>query len=702
MSDSFLSFAAAAVSGVLALIAVLGRRRTFATWCFAAGMAALAVECVLNGLSVDSVHRGEVAWWQELVFVARCLESGIWLTFSLTYSRGNYREFLWKWRFILGAVYILPILAVLCFHRGLIEVLANSTPGYSWWIRFGAAAKALNVFILITTVLILVNLENTFRSTIGTMRWRIKFVVLGFTVLLGSKIYTGSEALLFSGQSLSMADIEACAILIGCALIGIAYLRSGLTEVDVYPSQAVLSSSLTALLVGGYLFVVGVLAQIVARLGGTGSIQAQAAFLLLAFAVLAVLLASDRLRQKVRVFVSRHFLRPQHDFRKVWTRVTQQLTTETSSTGLCTAAAKLISETFDVLSVTLWLVDKDHETLVPGASTSRLDSEFERPSPAPSTLDPIRMGVSQHPAPFDLEQIKGDWAERLRQLGSTQFQEGGNRVCVSLFAGETWLGLAILADRVNGVPYTAEEFDLLKCIGDQIAAGLLTVRLNEDVLRAKELEAFQTMSTFFVHDLKNAVSGLNLMLRNLPVHFDDPEFRKDALRGIGNTASRIDKMIERLSALRNTVQLNPVESDLNQLVNETLESLKGLPDVELSKDLAPLPSILADPEQLKSVITNLLLNARDAVQNDGKVRVETAQRDATVVLSVTDDGCGMSSAFLKNSLFRPFHTTKKAGLGIGMFQSRLIVEAHHGGIQVESEPGNGTTFRVSLPLKTQP
>jgi putative PEP-CTERM system histidine kinase len=207
------------------------------------------------------------------------------------------------------------------------------------------------------------------------------------------------------------------------------------------------------------------------------------------------------------------------------------------------------------------------------------------------------------------------------------------------------------------------------------------------------------MSTFFVHDLKNAVSGLNLMLRNLPVHFDDPEFRKDALRGIGNTVARIDKMIERLSALRNTIQLNPVESDLNQLVTESLENLKGLPDVNVIKDLATIPSVRVDPEQLKSVITNLLLNARDAVVADGKIRIETGRRDSSIVLSVADNGCGMSPAFLKDSLFRPFNTTKKSGLGIGMFQSRLIVEAHGGGIQVESAQGNGTIFRVSLPLK---
>jgi signal transduction histidine kinase len=94
----------------------------------------------------------------------------------------------------------------------------------------------------------------------------------------------------------------------------------------------------------------------------------------------------------------------------------------------------------------------------------------------------------------------------------------------------------------------------------------------------------------------------------------------------------------------------------------------------------------------------LLLNAREALRPGGEVRVETNQSNGWAVLSVSDDGCGMTPAFLKTSLFRPFQTTKKKGLGIGMFQSKMIVEAHRGKIQVESEPGAGTTFRVMLPI----
>ena len=95
-----------------------------------------------------------------------------------------------------------------------------------------------------------------------------------------------------------------------------------------------------------------------------------------------------------------------------------------------------------------------------------------------------------------------------------------------------------------------------------------------------------------------------------------------------------------------------------------------------------------------------LLNARDAVGSDGQIRIQTAQHEGRALLSIADNGCGMSPNFVRNSLFRPFQTTKKQGLGIGMFQSKMIVEAHRGEIHVESKPGKGTRFGITLPLAT--
>jgi len=262
------------------------------------------------------------------------------------------------------------------------------------------------------------------------------------------------------------------------------------------------------------------------------------------------------------------------------------------------------------------------------------------------------------------------------------------------------MGVVILADRVGGTPYTAEELDLLKCMSDQIAVGLMNLRLTDEIARGKELEAFQAMSAFFVHDLKNAASTLSLTLQNLPVHFNDPLFRQDVLRGIGETADRINAVIGRLTALRH-FELNLGEVDLNSVVDDALRALNGTANIKVTKRLVLQPKLRLDRDQFGSVITNLLLNARDAVGSKGEIRIETTQKDNWAVVSISDNGCGMSQTFLKSSLFRPFHSTKKKGLGIGMFQSKMIVEAHRGQITVDSKPAVGTTFRLMLPLNHQ-
>ena len=92
------------------------------------------------------------------------------------------------------------------------------------------------------------------------------------------------------------------------------------------------------------------------------------------------------------------------------------------------------------------------------------------------------------------------------------------------------------------------------------------------------------------------------------------------------------------------------------------------------------------------------MNANEAVNGNGGIRVTTIYEGNTVGFAVSDNGCGMSEEFIQKSLFRPFQTTKKKGLGIGLFHSKLIVEAHHGTLEVNSAVGVGSEFRVALPI----
>jgi putative PEP-CTERM system histidine kinase len=696
---AILAFASALASALLAVAAMLRARRSLAQIFFAAGMLALALESFFSGASLRAALPQDVLAWQSAAKIVRAFEPAIWLFFSLTYSRGNYREFLARWRIILAAILLSPVIVTEGFQTELFRAIQKTEALNDWVIVFTTAGNLLSAIFLIGIVLALANLEKTLRTTVGTMRWRIKFVVLGLCVAFGAKIYVSSQALLYSGMSLSLSAVESVALLIGCVLVAVSYFRSGKFEIDVYPSQTFLYSSITLLLTGVYLLIVGVLANLVVVFGGDTSFPFKAFLVLISIVGLALLLLSDRVKQTIQRFISRNFHRPLYDSRKVWSQFTEKTARATDQASLCAATTNLISETFNVLSATTWLTDESEKNFAFIASTSLQSTQNRIKTTIDSKLffDALRAA----PHPFDLDASKESWAIELRRSNPASFREGGHRLCVPIAAGEHALGIIVLADRVRAVPYSQEELDLLRCIGGHVAASLLTIQLSQKLMQAREQEAFRAVSAFFAHDLKNHASTLSLMLQNLPKHYDDPEFRADVLRGISKTVGHMNHLIARLSVLRQKPELNAAPCDLNDVVNRALAQWEAMPEINLVKQLQPLPQVSLDRDQIQNVLTNLVLNARDAMDSHGQIRVQTRQQNGWAVLSVTDNGCGMSEEFLRHSLFRPFQTTKKNGTGIGMFQCKMIIEAHQGSIEVESEVGKGSTFHVKLPVPKQ-
>ena len=141
-SSSILAFAAALSSGALAVAVLFRKRRSFAGWCFFAGMATLAVESALGGISLQVSHPEKVAYWQSLALVTKSFLPGIWLAFSLSYSRGNYREFLETWKFFLGAAFLFPIGISLGFRSELIHLLPPADAEQGWSLSFGGAGRS--------------------------------------------------------------------------------------------------------------------------------------------------------------------------------------------------------------------------------------------------------------------------------------------------------------------------------------------------------------------------------------------------------------------------------------------------------------------------------------------------------------------------------------------------------------------------------
>jgi len=693
-----LGWTGAASCGALALFVIWFGEKSFARWVFVVGMLVLAAESIFFGLTVDAVLPEQKVYWETWELIAMSLLPGTWLIFSLSYGRGNYQEFLTRWRFTLAAAFLAPIGLAVAFAGHLI-VAIGQTKTDDWIFNLGLEGKILNLLFLLAAVTVLMNLERTYRAAVGTMRWRIKFMVLGVGLFFAVQAYVSSQTLLFHNSiNLSLQTANMGALILGCLLILRSLFRTGHFLADIYPPHAAVYHSFTVILAGVYLLSVGLFADVVAFFGGGTSFYLKAFVLLVAVVAMAMVLLSDRVRLHTRRFVSRYLQRPQYDYRSVWRRFIEGTVSCVSQPELCQTAVKLVTDIFQVLSVTIWLVDDKRENFMFAASTFLSETRANELKIQNQEAMEVIRALSERKNPIDIDASKENWTAILRRCHPDEFRKGGNRLCVPMIAGGELQGVITLGDRVGGIPFSWQDLDLLECVGDEIAASLLNVQLSRKLLQAKELEAFQSMSAFFVHDLKNTTSTLNLMLNNLPKHFDDPAFREDALRGISKTVAHINHLIGRLSQLRHELRIKPVETDLNEMVNRALAEWEAVADIKLVKELRPLPKVLLDQEQMLKVVTNLVLNAREAVSANGEIRVETTQNNGWAVLTVSDNGCGMEPDFLNHLLFRPFQTTKKNGLGIGLFQSKMIVEAHKGRVQVESQPNKGTTFRIILPL----
>jgi putative PEP-CTERM system histidine kinase len=695
---SVLSFVAAYLSLIMAVAVLFRDRHSPHHRVFAAGMFLFAFEEMLRAFSYGASLPADVRYWQERILLASALIPGVWFIFSISYARAKSPVFQSRWKWGMVALCLIPVPFFAIFRSSLFAgTVRSGTEGRI--LPFGWSGMVLEYYILIISVLIVFNIERIIRSSIGRTRWQLKFMALGIGGLFALRIYSGSQSILFSTLDTSFGTTSAMALVAANLLFAFSFARGRSLDVDVYFSRATIQNSLTILLAGVYLLSVGVLAHLTRSYLPLESLSVDTFIVFVALMGLAILLLSNRLRRQLRKFVTRHFRRPTYDYQSLWMDLAQRTTSLMDIHELSGAISKMVSESLEVLSVNVWLVDEtgQHLSLAGSTALSHVHSKVleKAGKGAPDFIRYLR----EHRVPLDLEGTTFQWPMEIMQADPEYFSNSRMRYAMGLYVGGEMVGVTTLNDdRVGHEDLSAEDFVLLETLAAQLAAGLLNLRLSARLRQAGEVMAFQTVSTFFVHDLKNLASRLSLTMENLSEHFDDPEFRADALRVMSGSVANIDNMCGRLAMLKQDVGLRRAQADLCQLVTNTLDEFKANLRAELEQDLQPVPKVMMDPEQIHKVLTNLIMNANEAVNGKGVIRVATAYERDTIAFSVKDNGCGMSEEFIADSLFRPFQTTKKKGLGIGLYHCKLIVEAHHGKIEVNSSVGEGTEFRVILPV----
>jgi putative PEP-CTERM system histidine kinase len=271
----------------------------------------------------------------------------------------------------------------------------------------------------------------------------------------------------------------------------------------------------------------------------------------------------------------------------------------------------------------------------------------------------------------------------------------GNRISfvVPLFDGKHIEGFITLGSVIDGDEvYIYEDYDLMKTIARQASLAILHQKLSEQITQSREIEAIGNVATFVAHDLKNQVSNISMIVENAPKHISNPDFQQDMLISLGNTVDKMQKLIANLKNLGEKELYTPQLVNLLKLVENTAALFTGSKIIVSGTD----QMVRVDVEEIQKVVMNLLVNAVESSVPDQQVVMEVGAAAGTPYIRVTDWGCGMTSAFIRTELFKPFRTSKNQGLGIGLYQSRQIIEAHGGRIEVASVAGSGSIFTVWL------
>jgi putative PEP-CTERM system histidine kinase len=244
-----------------------------------------------------------------------------------------------------------------------------------------------------------------------------------------------------------------------------------------------------------------------------------------------------------------------------------------------------------------------------------------------------------------------------------------------------------------------EDFDLLRIAGRQVASYLAEAHAQATLSDVQRFDEFNRRFAFIMHDIKNLVSQLSLVARNAERHADNPEFRADMIATLQDSAGRMNDLLARLSQ-HNTGRADELRTiEIAPLVERVAARRRGQhPILTVTRDATPA---LADPARLEQLLGHLVQNAIEASDPAEPVTIAILAQGARVAIDVIDKGCGMTPAFVREKLFRPFVSSKPGGFGIGAFEALQLAQAMGGTLEVTSREGEGTRFRVTLATARQ-
>jgi putative PEP-CTERM system histidine kinase len=527
----------------------------------------------------------------------------------------------------------------------------------------------------------LVLVHNIYGQAAPSSRGAIRLPMVALAMMWVYDLHLYTAAFVMREQPLDLYAVRGAVLALLVPLFALGLKRT--TRLKVQLSRAATFQSLGVLAILAYLILMMSASRAVEWAGGDWVRAGQIALLALMSIAALVLLPSARARGWFAVIVQKHLFQHRYDYREEWLRFTatvgggaapleQRVVKALADLGGAPAGLLLLRDGDDRLRPAgrwNWTAraeggDADDAGLVAFLETTAHVIDFDDPRNAP--------------LPAWLAALPDAWAG------------------IPLVHCGRLAGLVILAHPLVRRPLDWEDFDLFRAAGRQAASYIAEAASLEALAEARRFDEFNRRFAFILHDVKNLVSQLSLVARNAERHADNPEFRADMVATLQSSVRKMNDLLVRLApgaTGRQDVRLRPVL--LQPLLKALAQSRRRAHPVTIGGD-ARL-AVQADPVALEQALAHLLQNAIEASPPDGAVTIGVEEAGDAVRIAIADRGVGMTADFIRTRLFQPFVSTKDGGFGVGAHEARALVQAMGGRLEVDSRPGAGATFTISLP-----
>lgn len=677
----FISYATSAVAFLVLMIltAVSWRRGPVGAWLVAACGATI----------LWSVAAAYNFWTQQqdlttVVAILEVLRTAGWMAFLtavLSFSRisGGLTA---HWRVLTSGVVLICLTVVFCEVAGkdnIRNILPSGSPDPSLFAR------------LLLSVAGIMLVENLFRNTRREHRWGIKFLCFGVGGLFTYDFFMYSDALLFYriNDDLDAAQGVVNALIV--PLIALSARRNPQWSIDVFVSRHAIFHSATLIGAGIYLLSMAAVGFYLREFGGEWGTVLQIAFLFFSVICLALVVFSGAFRARLKDVISQNFFSHKYDYRDEWLRFISTFSLTEGGLSLPRRVMEGIANIVESPQSAIWAVDGSDKfnlletwNMTAPQGVQLADPSFVKFLEEEQTV--INLGELSRSPDIYPGLVVPDWLTDIARAW----------LVVPLLHHERLHGVLLLAEPRAPRNVDREDYVLLATVGRQAASYLAERASARALAEAQQFDEFNRRFAFVLHDIKNLVSQLSLLVQNAEKHKNNPAFQEDMLETVEESVEKMNALLVRLHAGGKEVAVNAIvvlEPLLQKVVSTVAERNRKLTFESNVNGIA----VVADEERLRAVVAHLIDNALEATTDGGRVAVRLSARGGDAIFEVEDNGTGMDEDFIRNELFRPFRTTKDGGFGIGVYESREFVRELGGRMEVISARDQGTTIRISLP-----